>query len=132
MFIRELKRLSMAPPPPQGWLVMGDLNLISSTWDKNNGRINRAMMNRFQKAIDHLQVRELNLVGKKFTWSNNQAAPTMTRIDKVFCTPDWESLYDKSALSKPSSPLSQIIVLSFCLLSPLISPDPNSGLNPFG
>jgi hypothetical protein len=42
---------------------MGDFNLLSSTRDKNNGRINRALVTRFQKAIDHLQIRELNLMG---------------------------------------------------------------------
>jgi hypothetical protein len=82
---------------------MGDFNLISSTRDKNNGRVNRAMINRFQKAINHMQVRKLNLLGKKFTWSNQQPAPTLTRIDKMFCTPGWENLYDKPTLQALSS-----------------------------
>jgi hypothetical protein len=62
MFIRELKLLKQAPPP-SALLLMGDFNLLSSTRDKNNGRINRALVTRFQKAIDHLQIRELNLMG---------------------------------------------------------------------
>jgi hypothetical protein len=114
MFIRELKGLKDGAPP--AWLLMGDFNLISSTRDKNNGRVNMAMINRFKKAVNHMQVRELNLLGKKFTWSNQQATPTLTRIDKMFCTPGWENLYDKPALQALSSSTSDhcpLLVSSF-------------------
>jgi hypothetical protein len=43
-------------------------------------------LNRFRRALDHLEVKEIDLVGKKFTWSNNQASPTLTRIDIAFYT----------------------------------------------
>jgi hypothetical protein len=33
------------------------------------------------------------LVGRKYTWTNSQANLTMTRIDKAFCTTNWENLY---------------------------------------
>jgi hypothetical protein len=51
IFMRELKGLNDGAPP--AWLLMGDFNLISIARDKSNGRVNRAMINRFQKAINH-------------------------------------------------------------------------------
>jgi hypothetical protein len=47
--------------------LLGDLNLIYKAQDKSNGRLNRGMMLRFRKALDHLGVKEINLVGRKFT-----------------------------------------------------------------
>jgi hypothetical protein len=44
---------------------MGDFNLILKAQDKNNGRVNRALMSRFRRALDHLEVKEIDLVGKK-------------------------------------------------------------------
>jgi hypothetical protein len=84
LFIRELRQLKHGAL--NNWLIMGDFNLILRVQDKNNQRINRPMLNRFRRALDHLEVKEIDLVGKKFTWSNNQASPTLTRIDIAFYT----------------------------------------------
>jgi hypothetical protein len=69
MFIRELRQLKQGAMPE--WLILADFNLIYKIQDKNNGRINKQMMSRFRRALDYLEVKEINLVGKKFTWSNN-------------------------------------------------------------
>jgi hypothetical protein len=41
--------------------------------DKNNGILNRSLMARFRRALNLLEVKEIDLVGRKFTWSNNQS-----------------------------------------------------------
>jgi hypothetical protein len=69
MLIRELRQLKQGAMPE--WLILADFNLIYKIQDKNNGRINKQMMSRFRRALDYLEVKEINLVGKKFTWSNN-------------------------------------------------------------
>jgi hypothetical protein len=69
MFIRELRQLKQGAMPE--WLILADFNLIYKIQDKNNCRINKQMMSRFRRALDYLEVKEINLVGKKFTWSNN-------------------------------------------------------------
>jgi hypothetical protein len=38
-------------------------------------------------------VREIQLAGKRFTWSNGQSNPTMSRIDRAFCITPWEELH---------------------------------------
>ena len=47
-------------------------------------------MGAFKAAIDELNLKELRLNGRHFTWSNEQDRPTLTRIDRLLCIPDWE------------------------------------------
>jgi hypothetical protein len=63
MFIREIKSLNQSSLQP--WVIIGDFNLIYKDEDKINGRFNRNLMTRFKKVLDHLEVKEIPLVGKK-------------------------------------------------------------------
>ena len=47
-------------------------------------------MGAFKAAIDELNLKELRLNGRRFTWSNEQDSPTLTRIDRLFCTLVWK------------------------------------------
>jgi exonuclease III len=69
MFIRELRNLKQTAKPQ--WLILGDFNLIYREQDKNQGRLNRRIMTSFRRALNYLEVRELNLLGRKYTWSNH-------------------------------------------------------------
>jgi hypothetical protein len=69
LLIRELRQLKNYVMPK--WLMLGDFNLIYKTGDKNNGRLDQRLMLRFKRALNHLEVREIDLVGRKFTWSNS-------------------------------------------------------------
>lgn len=46
-------------------------------------------MQRFRRTIDTLQLAELHLTGRLFTWSNEISRPTMERIDRVFAMVPW-------------------------------------------
>jgi hypothetical protein len=105
--------------------------MIYKELDKNNGRLNRRLMLRFRKVLNQLEVKEVDLVGKRFTWSNNQDTPTLTRIDRAFCTLDWEELYSNPILQALSSSHSDNCPLLLMPLVPLL-PDPGSGLSPTG
>jgi hypothetical protein len=121
MFIRELKSLRQSAGTQ--WLLIRDFNLICKAQDKNNGRLNRSLMLRFRKALDHLGVKEINLVGKKFTWSNNQIPPTMTRIDRAFCSPECENWHANPLLQAFSSSTSNHCPLYLVpLVTPKVSP----------
>jgi hypothetical protein len=84
MFIRELKNLKQTTLP--SWLIFEDFNLIYKE-DKNNGRLNRRLMLRFRRDLNHMGVKEIYLSRRKYTWTNSQQTPTMLRIDRAFCTP---------------------------------------------
>jgi hypothetical protein len=87
-------------------LMIGDFNLIFREEDKNNNRLNRNLMLQFRRAINHLEVKEIQLKGRKFTWSNGQQAPTMTNIDRAFCSPQLEDCFQNPVLQALSSPIS--------------------------
>lgn len=108
IFIRELRQLKAAALP--AWLL-GDFNLIYREEDKNNARLNRRQMLRFRRALNHLEVKEINLVGRKFTWSNGQMNPTLTRIDRIFSTVPWEEIYADPTIQVQSSSISDHTLL---------------------
>ncbi|WVZ76358.1 hypothetical protein U9M48_024338 [Paspalum notatum var. saurae] len=63
-------------------------------------------MGRFRKFLDDVEVKELPLVGRKFTWSNERAAPTLVRLDRFFCCLDWEEIFSDSLLQSSASVVS--------------------------
>lgn len=70
LFIDELRGLKSVVKPR--WLILGDFNLITKAADKNNQNINKRLIGRFRAALNHLQLKEIRLSGRKFTWSNAQ------------------------------------------------------------
>jgi hypothetical protein len=82
---------------------MGDFNLIYLGQDKSNGRLNWRMTTRFRRTLNHLEAHEIQLLGKRFTWSNEQRSPTMSRIDRMFRTIPWEELHHDATLQILSS-----------------------------
>jgi hypothetical protein len=100
MFIRELRDIKQTTNDQ--WLILGDFNLIYKEQDKNQGTLNRRLMLRFRRVLNSMEVRVVHLNGRKFTWSNGQSSPTMTRIDRVFCIPEWERVVQAAY---PTTPL---------------------------
>ena len=85
------------------WLIIGDFNLILQAQDKSNSNINRRMMGVFRSWKNDLQLKELSLRGRKFTWSNDV---TQTRIDRAFCTAEWDLMLPGCNLQALSSSVS--------------------------
>lgn len=104
LFIEELKNLQHGNGQP--WLLLSDFNLIYKARDKNNDRLDRRMMRKFKQALDQLELKELSLNGRKFTWSNGQEQPPMTRIDRMFCSVQWEEKFPTAKLNALASTLS--------------------------
>jgi exonuclease III len=88
------------------WMVIGDFNLILSDQDKNKRRVNRAWMRRFKNAVDSSFLREIKLVGRRYTWSNEQSDPTLVRLDRAFCNDEWDDLFQASKLLPQASSMS--------------------------
>jgi hypothetical protein len=103
LFMQELRQLKQAVG--DRWVLMGDSNLIYRANQKSNSRINRRMMGSFRSAIEELEIKELKMHGRRFTWSSGSASPTLTKIDHVFITRDWEPMFPHcylQALGPPS------------------------------
>ena len=96
---------------PGRWLVIGDFNMILQAQDKSNTNINRRLMGVFRNWVNDLQLKELSLRGRRFTWSNDV---TQTRIDRAFCTVDWDMMmpgYNLQALSSSVSDHSPLLIV---------------------
>jgi exonuclease III len=92
-FLQELRDIRAQCTGP--WLVVGDFNLIYKEEDKNNSNLNRAMMGRFRRWINDMEVMEIPLHGRKYTRisSFTNASPTLVRLDRMFCSLDWEDKF---------------------------------------
>jgi hypothetical protein len=73
--------------------------------DKNNTNLSQPMMGRFRRFINDVVVKEMSLIGRKFTWSSSSSSssPTLVKLDRVFCTVDWEDLFPNSLLQSVAS-----------------------------
>jgi exonuclease III len=120
LFLQELCSLKSLAKPD--WLILGDFNMIYLDHDKNHGRLNRRVMNHFHRTINHLEVREIQLLGRSFTWSNEQDVPTMTRIDRVFATIPWDDLHHAPILQTLSTAISDHCPLLLHSHSHLVGP----------
>jgi exonuclease III len=100
-FLQELKDIRDLHQGP--WAVAGDFNLITDAADKNNDRLHRRMMRKFRRTLAELELKELYLNGRRYTWSNERDTPTLERLDRVFSTVDWETEFPSAFLSALSS-----------------------------
>jgi exonuclease III len=100
-FLQELHdtRASLVGP----WVLCGDFNLIYQAQDKNNDRLSRRMMGRFRSFLNDLELDELLLHGRLFTWSNERSHPTLERIDRMFVSSCWNSTFPRATLQALSS-----------------------------
>jgi hypothetical protein len=61
----------------------GDFNLTRSSKEKNNTRFKDRWSSLFNAVINSLELRELELLGRQFTWANNLPTPTYEKLDRV-------------------------------------------------
>jgi exonuclease III len=87
-FLQEIKQTK--PTSHNEWMILGDFNLVFKASDKSNGRVNRRLTNEFRWVLNELELKELHLHGRRFTWTSTTTDPTLTKIDHVFCTREWE------------------------------------------
>lgn len=102
-FLQELRDVRVHCSGP--WLVVGDFNLIYRAEDKNNSNLNRALMGRFRRWINDMAVSEIPLLGRKYTWTSSfsSASPTLVRLDRLFCSLDWEEQFPGCLLQSAAS-----------------------------
>jgi exonuclease III len=100
-FLQELRGVRACRIGP--WLVGGDFNLIYKAKDKNNDRLNRRLMGMFRRFLQEMELAELHLTGRLYTWSNERSHPTLERIDRVFACIPWCDLFPHHHLCALSS-----------------------------
>jgi exonuclease III len=87
-FLAELtERCALCHGP---WMIIGDFNMILRASEKNNTNLDRTSMRRFRDFVACLDLKELYLHGRVFTWCNEWENPTMTMIDRALVSVDWD------------------------------------------
>lgn len=86
-------------PDDVNWMVVGDFNLIRSPENRNRpgGDVNEMFL--INEAISALNLVEIPLHGKKFTWSNKQSPPLLERLDWFFISASWSSTFPNTLAS---------------------------------
>jgi hypothetical protein len=100
-FLQELSQLRVGRLGP--WLLCGDFNFIYKVTDKNNGRTNHHLMGKVCRFLQDMELMELHLQGRLYTWSNEQAHPTLVRNDKAFACVEWGDRFPHHRLHTLSS-----------------------------
>ncbi|PNT74395.1 hypothetical protein BRADI_1g14005v3, partial [Brachypodium distachyon] len=95
-FFQELFDLQQIVTGP--WIIAGDFNTVRSADDRNSGRVTTTETLRFNNWLHDMQVQELPLLDRNYTWSNMQSTPILTRIDRVFFNTDWDLALPNSTL----------------------------------
>jgi exonuclease III len=90
-FLVELATLCLKCKEP--YIIGGDFNIIRFPSEKNKNFHPSRFSDSFNVVIHVNDLRELNILGGIFTWSNNQSSPTLERLDRILMNRDWELLF---------------------------------------
>jgi hypothetical protein len=81
-------------------LIGVDFNLIRYASEKSgNGGVHRHT-NLFNSLTNFFELRELNMSGGVYTWSNNQDPPTLEKLDRILVTSNWEDIFPQATVKR--------------------------------
>jgi hypothetical protein len=103
-FLSELVHLCEAEPLPL--LLAGDFNILRKPEDKSNDNFNPRWPFIFNAIIESLNLKEISLSGRQYTWASRRVTPTYEKLDRVLASVEWEQkfpLVSVRALSRSSS-----------------------------
>ena len=87
-FLRELVNLARDNPHPI--LIGGDFNMLRFPHEKSRGRFDNHWPFLFNVVIDSLDLKEVHMSGRQFTWANSLPEPTYEKLDRVLMDIDWK------------------------------------------
>ena len=95
-FLTELVQLCTKETIPIA--IGGDFNIIWGPQDKNNDNYNDRWPFLFNAIIDAVNLRELELSGRKYTWANHLQNQTFEKLDRILVCTDFESKFPQYML----------------------------------
>jgi hypothetical protein len=87
-FLADLVQICESETLPM--LVGGDFNIIRRKEEKNNDNFNVRWPFIFNAIIESLDLREIILFGRQFTWASRREIPTYEKLDRVLANVEWE------------------------------------------
>ena len=115
-FLSEMVRVCSKEALPI--IIGGDFNIIRRPDEKNNDNYSDRWPFMFNAVIDALNLREIDLSGRKYTWANNLPNQTFEKLDRVLVCTDFESKYAHSTVYALSRKISDHTPLFFSTNNP--------------
>jgi hypothetical protein len=97
-FLRDLGEICREQDLPM--LVVGDFNLLRDSTDKNTTLRPSRWNDMFNYIINTCELRELDMAGGQYTWSNNHSTPTLEKLDRFLVSKEWELLFPLTTVHK--------------------------------
>jgi exonuclease III len=82
------------------WFIVGDINAVLVPEERRGMRVDSTLtskMRRFKVFIVDLEVIDIPLLGRRFTWYNANEM-TVSRIDRVLVSAEWLEMWRGSTL----------------------------------
>ena len=90
-FLSEVVRVCSKEALPI--VIGGDFNIIRRPDEKNNDNYNDRWPFLFNAVIDSLNLREIEMSRRKFTWANHLQNQTFEKLDRILVCTDFETMY---------------------------------------
>ena len=90
-FLAELVRICEGETLPM--LVGGDFNIIRRQEEKNNSNFNARWPFIFNTIIESLELKELCLSGRQYTWASRREITTYEKLDRFLASVEWEQKF---------------------------------------
>jgi exonuclease III len=87
-FLSELVTMCDSETLPM--LLAGDFNILRRPEDKSNDNFNPRWPFIFNAIIENLNLREIMLSGRQYTWASRRSTPTYEKLDRVLASVEWE------------------------------------------
>jgi hypothetical protein len=83
-----------------------DFNIIGSSKEKSNDRFEERWPFLFNAVIDSMDLREIEMSGRKYTWANSRKIPTYEKLDRVLISTEWEQNFPLATVDALSREIS--------------------------
>lgn len=103
-FYRELRQAK--PQMEMPWLVAGDFNVTLNWEDRSNVNYPIQHMRGFRAVVNQLELMDVMLQGRQYTWSNEREVPTFVRLDRYMMSTAWVEQYPNTTLRAASENVS--------------------------
>ena len=111
-FLTEISNICGSSKSPL--LIGGDFNILRYSSEKNKKFAGNKISDLFNWVINTHELREVDLIGGKYTWSNNQQDPILEKLDRILISEDWEAEFPLTNLRKIPRELSDHNPLVLC------------------
>lgn len=86
MFIQEIRNLASLVQHP--WILGGDFNLVRWLTDRSSDLSSFRLMSLFNDLVQDLELIDIPLKNRRYTWCSNRPQPSHSRLDRIFVAPE--------------------------------------------